>query len=373
MLLGILKEPADKRVVLPPGLLPALPSATVLVEENAGLQASFSDAEYQEKGAQITSRQEILTKASCLVSIHPLPEAELAQLAAGTAVISLYKPFARPETLDQLKHYPCHFFSLDMMPRITIAQDKDVLSSMASVAGYRAVLEAAMLLPRYMPMLTTAAGSIPPAKVLILGAGVAGLQAIATARRLGAVVEAFDTRLAAREEVQSLGARFVEVEGARDDKAAGGYAVEQTEEYKERQRALIAEKVEKSDIVITTAQLRGKPAPQLISREMVERMKPGSVIIDLAASTGGNCALSENQQLTEHQGVYILGNSELEARMPQHASQLFGKNVANYLKVLYDKEGQLQLDMENPLIKGPLIVSEGKVLYAAPVPKPATT
>ena len=254
---------------------------------------------------------------------------------------------------------------MDMIPRTTLAQAMDVLSSMASVAGYRAVLKAAELLPRYFPMLTTAAGSIPPSKVLILGAGVAGLQAIATAKRLGAVVEAFDTRLAAKEEVMSLGAKFVEVEGANDDKAAGGYAVEQTEEYKIKQKALIKEHIIKSDVVITTAQLRGKPAPKLITKEMVELMRPGSVIIDLASSTGGNCELTVDQNTIKHGDVTIFGDSELSAEMPMHASQLYSKNIYNYVSILI-KEKEFTPDFNNEIVSGSCIVYNGKVLYGNP-------
>ena len=249
-----------------------------------------------------------------------------------------------------------------MIPRITIAQSMDVLSSMASIAGYKAVIMAADHLARYFPMLTTAAGSIPPAKVLVIGAGVAGLQAVATARRLGAVVEAFDTRLAAKEEVESLGAKFVEVEGAKDDASAGGYAVEQTEEYKQRQKELIFEKCVKADVIITTAQLRGKPAPKLVTKEMVKEMKPGSVIVDLASSTGGNCELTEDNKTIVHDNVVIIGNSDLASEVPQHASQLYSKNIENYTKVFF-KEGEYELDLENEIVKSSCMVKEGNLLY----------
>jgi NAD(P) transhydrogenase subunit alpha len=211
-------------------------------------------------------------------------------------------------------------------------------------------------------MLSTAAGTIPPAKVLILGAGVAGLQAIATAKRLGSVVEAFDTRLAAKEEVQSLGAKFVEVEGARDEKTAGGYAVEQTEEYKQKQRDLIHDRIVKSDVVITTALLRGKRAPILVTKAMVEEMRPGSVIVDLAAAGGGNCELTENDKIVKHNGVTIIGDSHLESKMPMHASQLYSRNIFNFLKILL-KEGQVNLDFDNDMIKSTCITHEGKNLY----------
>ncbi len=246
---------------------------------------------------------------------------------------------------------------------LAVAQIIEKLSSMASIAGYRAVLEAANNLPRYFPMLTTAAGTIPPAKVLVLGAGVAGLQAIATAKRIGGVVEAFDTRLAAKEEVESLGAKFVMVEGATDDKDAGGYAVEQTEEYKQKQQVLIQEKAIKSDVVITTAQLRGKPAPLLIKKETVESMKPGSVIVDLASSTGGNCELTEDNKIIVKHEVTIIGNSDLAQQVSMHASQLYAKNIFNFLKVLISEEGTLNLDMENEILKSSCIAHQGQDKY----------
>jgi len=235
----------------------------------------------------------------------------------------------------------------------------DVLSSMASVAGYKSVLKALEHLPRYMPMMITAAGSIKPSKVLVLGAGVAGLQAIATARRLGAMVEAFDTRAAAKEEVKSLGAKFVEVEGATDDTSAGGYAVEQSEEYLKKQRALVQERAAQSDIVITTAQVRGRKAPLLVPQETLDKMKPGSVVVDLAASSGGNCANSKQGEVVEYNGVKIIGDSDLAADMPQDASTLFSNNVCNYLGIMI-KEGKLDLDMENQIIRESMISSNSK-------------
>lgn len=363
MIIGVLKEEADTRVGLTPDVVKKLTEHNqVLVEAAAGSQTYIPDAEYEEAGATIKPRDYIVSASTLLLSILPPADEVLAKLPQGAAVISSFRPYEDSSVPEQLSRYPITVFSMDMMPRTTLAQDKDVLSSMASMAGYRAVLEAATHLPRYFPMLTTAAGSIPPAKVLILGAGVAGLQAIATAKRLGAVVEAFDTRPAVKEEVQSLGAKFVEVEGARDDKDAGGYAVEQTEEYKQKQRDLIFDRATKSDVIITTALLRGKKAPILITTKMVEQMKPGSVVVDLAAVGGGNCELTENNATIDHQGVTIIGDSALEAKMPMHASQLFAKNVFNFLKVLL-KDGDLHLDMENPLVKGTCIVKEGTNVY----------
>jgi len=243
---------------------------------------------------------------------------------------------------------------MDMIPRTSLAQSMDVLSSMASIAGYQAVLSSLALLPRYAPMMITAAGSIKPSKVLVLGAGVAGLQAIATARRNGAMVEAFDTRTAVKEEVQSLGAKFVEVEGATDDKDAGGYAVEQSEDYKKRQGELIQEKAIGSDVVITTAQLRGRPAPLLITEDTIKAMKPGSVVVDLASSTGGNCALSQDGETIQAHGVTIIGDSSLFNRMPQDASTLYGNNIVNFLKHIV-KENKIDLNSEDEILSKSLI------------------
>jgi NAD(P) transhydrogenase subunit alpha len=251
-------------------------------------------------------------------------------------------------------------FSIDMIPRTTRAQSMDVLSSQANIAGYKAVLVAANLFPRYFPMFMTAAGSIPPAKVLILGAGVAGLQAIATARRLGAIVEVFDTRPAVKEEVMSLGAKFVEVEGAADSSKAGGYAVEQSEEFLQRQKNKIAESVGKADIIITTAQIPGKKAPVLITTEMLEKMKTGSLVIDIAAATGGNTSMTKNAETVILNGVTIIGNSNLASTMPFDASRMYGKNILNFLQLII-KDGELNLNFSDDLVKGTCIVAEGRI------------
>ncbi|RZK70634.1 MAG: NAD(P) transhydrogenase subunit alpha, partial [Pedobacter sp.] len=252
-------------------------------------------------------------------------------------------------------------FSIDMLPRTTRAQSMDVLSSQANIAGYKAVLMAANLYPKYFPMFMTAAGSIAPAKMLILGAGVAGLQAIATGKRLGAVIEVFDTRPAVKEEVMSLGAKFVEVEGAADASKAGGYAVEQSAEFMERQKAKIAESVAKADIVITTAQIQGRKAPVLITDDMLAGMKNGSVIVDIAASTGGNTSQTKNNETIYHNGVSIVGNSFLPSAMPSDASKLYGKNILNFLQLLIDKDGNLNLNFEDDLVKGTCVAHEGAV------------
>lgn len=254
-------------------------------------------------------------------------------------------------------------FSMDMLPRTTRAQAMDVLSSQANIAGYKAVLIAANTYGRYFPMFMTAAGSIAPAKVLILGAGVAGLQAIATARRLGAVVEVFDTRPAVKEEVMSLGAKFIEVEGAADASKAGGYAVEQSDDYKQKQQQRIAESIAKADIVITTAQIPGKKAPVLISEEMLKRMRNGSVIVDLAAATGGNTPVTKNNETVNYNGVSIIGDSSLQSTMPSDASKLYGKNILNFLQLIIDKEGNLNLNWEDELVKGACITHDGKIVH----------
>jgi H+-translocating NAD(P) transhydrogenase subunit alpha len=358
MKLGIVKEQNDSRVAIVPATIPKLKDIglEVLVERGAGEGSMYSDEEYQEH-ASVVSRKELLAQSDMVMSIQPLPDSELKGLRENTLLISEFAPFIDPEVSGKLMKMNLRAFSMDMIPRTTLAQSMDVLSSMASIAGYRAVLEAARHLPRYFPMMITAAGSIRPAKVLILGAGVAGLQAIATARRLGAMVEAFDTRQAAKEEVESLGARFVEVEGARDDTAAGGYAVEQTEEFLQRQRAEVQARAMKSDIIITTAQVRGRKAPLLVPKETVEKMPRGSVIVDLAASTGGNCELTKDDAVIVHNGVTIVGNSNLASLMPQDASFLYSNNVFNFLKVLVVK-GELNMDMNNEIIRGAYITAE---------------
>ena len=352
MIIGIIKEQNEARVALVPEVAKKLiekEKVNVWVESGAGKGAFFSDADYEAVGTSINKRSEVFQQADLLVSIHPPSHEELATCKTQAVVLSLFQPFFHKTIGEELKAMDLRAFSFDMIPRTTLAQSMDVLSSMASIAGYRAVLAAANHFPSYFPMLITAAGSIPPARVLILGAGVAGLQAIATAKRLGARVEAFDVRTAAKEEVESLGAKFIEVEGAKDDKAAGGYAVEQTEEYKRRQKELVHQRAMRADIIITTAQLRGRKAPILVENRTVESMKKGSVIVDLAASTGGNCALTQNDKIINHNGITIIGNSNLPAQMPIDASLLFSNNFYNYVKLMI-KEGELHLDFEDEII-----------------------
>lgn len=361
MKLGVLKEKSDRRVAVVPDTIPKFQKLgiEVLIEKDAGASASFSDADYLNSEAQVLDRKAVMDQADVLISIHPLDAEERKNVKKSQWLISQFEPYNDKEIQGTLESEGMNAFSLDMIPRTTLAQSMDILSSMASIAGYKAVMEAGRLLPRYFPMMITAAGSIKPARVLVLGAGVAGLQAIATARRLGAMVEAFDTRAAAKEEVLSLGAKFVEVEGAKDDTGAGGYAVEQSEDFLKRQRAEVQERAMKADVIITTAQVRGRQAPLLVPASTVEKMKPGSVIIDLASSSGGNCELSKDEEVVVHNGVTIYGNSNLAALMPQDASTLYSNNLHNFLKHI-TKDGQLDLRMDDEIITGSLITPAPK-------------
>ena len=364
MTIGILKEPAhETRVSL---LAEAVATLTkrniaVLVETDAGAKAFCSNADYEKAGAQIKTRNEILASANLILTIHQPEQSEILNLKSKI-IIGVYQPLFNPDVMNQWSAAGITSFSLDMLPRTTRAQAMDVLSSQANIAGYKAVLTAANLYGRYFPMFMTAAGSVVPAKILILGAGVAGLQAIATARRLGAVVEVFDTRPAVKEEVMSLGAKFIEVEGAADASKAGGYAVEQTEEFLQKQKAKIAESIAKADIVITTAQIPGKKAPVLITEEMIQAMRNGSVIIDLAAATGGNTPLTKNNATINYNGVSIMGNSSLQSTMPSDASKLYGKNVLNFLQLIISKEGAINLNWEDDLVKGSCITHNGEIV-----------
>jgi NAD(P) transhydrogenase subunit alpha len=362
MTVGILKEPShETRVSLLPEAVAQLTKKgiTVLVEAGAGVKASATDGDYENAGAKVSSAPEIVSSSDVILSIHQpsLP------VASSKVLMGVYQPLFNGSLMQQWAQQGLTVFSLDMLPRTTRAQSMDVLSSQANISGYKAVLLAANLYPRYFPMFMTAAGSIAPAKILILGAGVAGLQAIATARRLGAVVEVFDTRPAVKEEVMSLGAKFVEVEGAADASKAGGYAVEQSEEYKQKQQQKISDSIAKADIVITTAQIPGKKAPILITEEMLGRMRNGSVIIDIAAATGGNTPFTKNNETIVHNGVTIVGDSNLPSTMPFDASKLYGKNILNFLQLITTKEGALNLNWEDDLVKGSCITHNGEVVH----------
>jgi NAD(P) transhydrogenase subunit alpha len=365
MTIGVLTEPSfEARVSLLPEAVATLvkKGIQVLVQEGAGDRSFSSDADYQKAGSTINSRSEVISGSDLLLSIQLPPESEIDSLRSKV-IIGIFQPLYNPMLMQQLADSSVTSFSLDMLPRTTRAQGMDVLSSQANIAGYKAVLLAAVEYGRYMPMFMTAAGTIAPAKVLILGAGVAGLQAIATARRLGSVVEVFDTRPAVKEEVMSLGGKFIEVEGVADASSAGGYAVEQSEEFMQRQKARIAECIAKADIVITTAQIQGKKAPVLVTEEMITHMRKGSVIIDLAAATGGNTEITEDNKTIEKHGVRIIGNSSLAATVPADASKLYGKNVLNFLQLITNADGSLNLNFADDLVKGCCITSEGKIMH----------
>jgi NAD(P) transhydrogenase subunit alpha len=362
MNIGIMKEPSgETRVSLLPEAVASLigKGHTVFVETGAGALAFASDDEYAKAGAMVTNAEAVIQSSEILLSIHPEPVSK----ADSKTLIGVYYPLVNTKSNQQFSMNRNTVFSLDMLPRTTRAQSMDILSSQANIAGYKAVLLAATEYARYFPMFMTAAGSIAPAKVLILGAGVAGLQAIATARRLGAVVEVFDTRPAVKEEVMSLGAKFIEVEGAADASQAGGYAVEQSEEFKARQTARIAESAAKADIIITTAQIPGRKAPILITQEMLNSMRRGSIIIDLAASTGGNTPHTKNDESVMHNGIKIIGNSNLARMMPADASKLYGKNIINFLQLITGEHAIYHLNLEDDLVKGTCIIKDGNIIH----------
>ncbi|MTB52497.1 NAD(P) transhydrogenase subunit alpha [Lewinella sp. W8] len=356
MKIGVLKEISDQRIALTPAGVKKLADqqVTVLVEAGAGQGSNADDDAFSAAGAKVTARKTVLAESDLLLSIHPPEPADLDQVRKGSILVALFAPFEREGVGDELHARGLRAYSLDMIPRSSLAQAMDVLSSMASIAGYRAVLTAAMALPRYFPMMITAAGTVKPAKVLVLGAGVAGLQAIATAKRLGAQVEASDVRLAAKEEVESLGAQFIQVEGAAEDKDAGGYAVAQSEEFLQRQREEVARRAARADVIITTAQVRGRKAPVLVSKDTVEQMRPGSVIIDLAAASGGNCALTEDGKVVDHGGVKIYAASSLPATLPEDASTLFSNNVVNFVQLMLE-DGKLSETLDHDILTASLI------------------
>ncbi|HEV2112741.1 MAG TPA: NAD(P) transhydrogenase subunit alpha [Terriglobales bacterium] len=349
----------ETRVALVPESIRKLVAlkAEVLIESGAGAHAFVSDADYKEAGAQISSdRRQLLASADVLVAVNRPPASDLAELKQGAVVIGFLRPLDEPAALEPVVARGLNAFAMELMPRITRAQSMDALSSMATVAGYKAALLAATELPRMLPMLMTAAGTVSPSRVLVLGAGVAGLQAIATARRLGAVVEAYDVRAAAGEQVRSLAATFLEVDlGGIETEDKGGYARELTEEALQRGRDLIAKHARTADIVITTAQVPGRRAPLLLTKEAVDGMRPGSIVVDLAGSTGGNCALSKPGETIVHNQVTIMAPLNLAATAPVHASQLYSRNIAAFLALLI-KDGQLNIDM-NDAVVGPACVA----------------
>ena len=359
MILGILREQVtENRVAMLPGEVSVLKKMgiKVLVELHAGERAFASDDSYIAAGAATAERKMVISESDLLLSVNPLLEEDLNSFSEGQVLCSVLNPVENSKWLESIRLKGLTFLALDLVPRTTRAQSMDILSSMATVAGYKAVLEAASRLPRFFPMFMSAAGTIKPARVLILGAGVAGLQAIAVARKLGAVVEVFDVRSAVREEVRSLGGKFIEVEGAKEDAAAGGYAVEQSEEFKLKQQELIQQRAIAADVVISTAQIPGRKAPVLILKETVNSMKPGSVIVDLAASSGGNCELTSNGKNIVVNGVNIIGKTDYPSDMPTDASKMFGSNVISLLKIMVDGEGNLILNMDDDIIRGTIAV-----------------
>ncbi|HKZ77696.1 MAG TPA: NAD(P) transhydrogenase subunit alpha [Pyrinomonadaceae bacterium] len=370
-------QPGEARVALMPESVRKLVAlkAMLQVESGAGLGAARTDQDYKDAGAQVSSDRTALLEAADVLAVVNRPSAsDFEHLKVGAVVVGFLRPLDEPAALEPALHRNLTSFAVELIPRITRAQAMDALSSMATVVGYKAVLLGAAEIPRMFPLLMTAAGTVPPARVLVLGAGVAGLQAIATARRLGAVVEAYDVRAAAGEQVLSLGATFLKVDlGGIKTEDAGGYAVELSEEAMNRGRDLIAEHARTADVVITAAQVPGKRAPMLLTETAVRGMKRGSVIIDLAASTGGNCALTEPDKNVEKDGVTIMAPLNLAATVPVHSSQLYSRNLTAFLSLLI-KDGELQIDMQDNVVGPSCVTHQGQVvnqrmaaLLAAPV------
>ncbi|MCL2928346.1 MAG: Re/Si-specific NAD(P)(+) transhydrogenase subunit alpha [Trichodesmium sp. St16_bin4-tuft] len=351
------------RVALVPDVIAKLvkQGLEIQVEAGAGEKSFFFDRAYEQAGAKIISDSNALWgKTKVLLKIGVLEESEVDKLREGSIVISFLNPLGNPTIVKRLAERKVTAFSMELIPRTSRAQVMDALSSQANIGGYKAVLLASAALPKFFPMLTTAAGTIKPAKVLVMGAGVAGLQAIATARRLGAVVEAFDIRPEVKEQVQSLGAKFVDVSLKEDTVAEGGYAKELSEQAKQHTREVLTQHVAVSDIVITTAQVPGKKAPLLVTKEMVEQMKPGTVIVDMAAGQGGNCECTQPGKDVQWNGVTIIGPLNLPATMPVHASELYAKNISALLKLMI-KDGELNLDFEDDIIAGACVTHGGEI------------
>lgn len=339
----------------------------VVVETGAGERSHFSDADYEAEGARIVgSAEEALRDADLVLKVQRPTAEQVAAMKQGAAIAAILEPFGPRDTIDALAAQGVTAFAMEFMPRITRAQSMDVLSSQSNLAGYRAVIDAAAAYERVLPMMMTAAGTVPPARAFIMGAGVAGLQAIATARRLGAIVTATDVRPAAKEQVASLGAKFIAVEDDefRQAETAGGYAKEMSDEYKRKQAELVAEHIKSQDIVVTTALIPGRPAPQLISREMVESMKPGAVIMDMAAERGGNCELTQPGEEVFHGGVRIMGPLNIAGRVPGNASSLYARNLYAFAELMIDKENDsLNIDWEDEIIKGTALTRDGQIVH----------
>ena len=375
MIVGVPREtyPGERRVALVPAVVPSLKKAAldVLVQAGAGLQAGYPDADYVEKGARLApTREEVFAAADILVQFlcHGANDKngseDLPLLRKGQVLVGFLRPLGTVKTVQDIASRGVTSFSVELMPRITRAQRMDAPSSMATICGYRAVVLASDTLPRMFPMLTTAAGTIAPAKVFIIGAGVAGLQAIATSRRLGAVASAYDMRAASKEQVMSLGGRFVELPiEAKDAQDAGGYAKAQDESFYQKQRELLAKTVAESDVVITAAVIPGKRSPILVTKDMVARMAPGSVIVDLAAERGGNCELTRPDETTVVHGVTIIGMFNLAETVPYHASQMYARNISAFLQNL-TKDGKVQLNLKDEIIRETLVTHEGEIVNA---------
>lgn len=372
MRVGVPREtwPGERRVALIPAAAGALKKSglDVVVEQDAGAEAGFPSAAYEAAGASIAPRRDVFATADILLQVRATPP-ETTSLRRGQTAIGFADPLGSPEAIRALASAGVTAFSMELMPRITRAQSMDALSSMATIAGYKGVLLAANHLPRMFPMLMTAAGTVTAARVFIVGAGVAGLQAIATSRRLGAKVEAYDVRPAVKEQVQSLGARFVEMAlETADSEDKGGYAKAQDESFYRRQREMMLKVVAGSDVVITTALIPGKKAPILVTTEMVDGMSPGSVVVDLAAERGGNCELTRPDEVVVHRGVTILGPSNPPALVPYHASQMYSKNITTFLAHLLGKEGAkkpaLELDLADEITRETLLTKDGDVVHA---------
>ena len=353
----------ERRVAIVPDLVPKLTALglEVVVEPGAGTSAGFVDAAYTEKGARLEA--DALGKADIVLRVQPPSADEIARMKEGATLIGLLQPYTNGAGMTALAARNVTAFSMELLPRITRAQPMDVLSAMSTVSGYKAVLIAASHLPRFFPLLMTAAGTVTPAKVFIIGAGVAGLQAIGTARRLGAVVEAYDTRPAVKEQVESLGAKFTELPlETADAQDKGGYAKAQSEEFYRKQREAMGRSVVAADVVIPTALVPGQKAPVLITEEMVQGMKPGSVIVDLAAEQGGNCALTvAGEEVVKH-GVTIIGPVNLPSSVPFHASQMYARNLTSFLTHLV-KDGAVHLDLADELTRGPLATHQGQIVH----------
>ena len=354
----------EQRVALVPDIAKKLVAlgTTVQVQASAGDAAGYSDADYEAAGAKVYHDNNALTSSNILLTVNPPDQALMQQIADNAVIIGYLNPWSETERFTNLKNKNISAFSMELVPRISRAQAMDALSSQASIAGYKAVLMAASLSGKFFPMLTTAAGTVRPSKVLIIGAGVAGLQAIATARRLGAIVEGYDVRAAVKEQVESLGAKFVDI----DIKAegSGGYARELTAEEKQMQQDILARHIAAADVVICTAAIPGRPSPRIITKAMVEAMKGGSVIVDLAAEGGGNCELTQAGKNVVHQRVTIAGPLNVPGTVPNHASELYAKNLFNMLSLII-KDGAVHIDLEDQILKDSLITHGGEIVNAA--------